>query len=105
MKKMKLLGMATVALLIALADSGASFGGPMPVSLTCPDGTIIACTGYYSASVGPNYVECDGVRAYCPRYWCSFWCWDGTEGGGPVYSGEECNALGERSEEHTSELQ
>jgi hypothetical protein len=97
MKKVKLLGMFAVAVLIALADSGTSFGaGPYTVVLTCPDGTTISGTGYYSASVAPNYIECDGVRTYCPRYWCSYWCWDGTEGGGRVYSGEECNALGER---------
>jgi hypothetical protein len=92
----KLLGMAAATVLVAHAGSGVSSGaGPYTVSLTCPDGTVIACTGYYSAYVGSTYIVCDGARINCPSYWCSVRCADGTSAVTDVHSAEECGSYGE----------
>lgn len=60
------------------AEGAASKSGCF-VSLTCANGTLVACNGLTSCVQGPGYVSCDGVRYDCPSF-CSIEreCCDGS---------------------------
>jgi hypothetical protein len=43
----------------------------------CSSGGSISCTGHSYCTSGTGWVECDGVRTYCPPSSCFNTCMDG----------------------------
>ncbi|HYO14783.1 MAG TPA: hypothetical protein VE685_16445 [Thermoanaerobaculia bacterium] len=68
MKRLCLL-LAALAVVFLVHDDLAVAG--CTADKTCPNGTVISCTGSSSCLVGLNYVDCDGRRTTCPNTSCS----------------------------------
>jgi hypothetical protein len=64
MRKIKLL----VTLAVVLTAAGlADASGTCTVSQQCPSGGSVQCMGPAgTCTTGSNYVQCNGVRTYCP---------------------------------------